>query len=786
LSGTAAKRIRKSSRLVAATAFLHTVLPELQEGEEYRCEAWPSPRPFRQGFDAIEAMAEYMVRNGKTSNAYFSPIVFRSELGRKKYAVARVRVIWADLDCGPAKRFATQEEAMAAVRAFPFRPQLIISSGRGLHVYWLLVDDVPPAQFDRFIAIVKGVADRLGGDPAACLESQLLRVPGTTNIDSVNQKKDGLDYPVTVLENNEDVPAYSLEDFEQAGVVSLFASIRERDSVSRQEWDGPTAKIEAIVEGCAWMCHCRDDAAILPEPEWYAMLGIVGRCEDGVRFAHDWSSPHPKYDREETDDKLEHALESAGPRTCADIQFSFGGGAYCDGCPFSGLIKSPIVLGLPDEPDPPAASTGDARALETPLYPLVVLPEPVRSFVEEGAEAMGVPPEFIAVHLVTLAGTVLGRNVEIVVKPGSWVERPILWTALVADAGSTKSPALTAAKRGTAALQREANRVYLRAYEQYEQELAKWSAVAPKQRGEKPAEPRMRHFFTTDATPEALAPMLLTSSGIAIIADELLGWTRGMDAYKSGKGKERQGHLELWSGDSLKIDRKGGLPILVERPVVGVLGGIQPEALVDLSGEIARADGFLPRFIWSFPVTETSYWNDSDISDSANNKIEHLFEQLSRLEGTFRFGREAKSAWVHWFDVNQDLKARETGLMKAIASKLPRQLARLALILHCLRYPTAQTFELDDDTVHAAIQLVEYHRAHARKTFAWLAGRGGGNGRGLRERVLHVLRVSSVSSVSSGPYLQGTTKNTSPSIWLSRTDLHKSLGNSVLVPFQVS
>jgi hypothetical protein len=777
VSGTAAKRIRKSTEnLATATEFLHTVLPELQEGEEYCCEAWPSPKPFRRGFDAIEPLAEYMVKNGKTSNAYFSPIVFRTELGRKKDAAARVRVVWSDLDCGSGKSFKTRNDALAKIRKFPLKPQLIISSGRGFHVYWILADDVASGQFDRLMAIVKGVARRLGGDPAACLETQLLRVPGTLNIDSVDEKKDGLNYRVTVVEYNRDEPAYSLEDFEQEGVVSPFVSIRERESVSRQEWDGSTAKIEPILERCRWMRHCRDDAVALPEPDWYAMLGIVGRCEDGAKLAHDLSRPHRNYDMEETGDKLEHALESAGPRTCADIQLSLGGGPYCRACPLRGRITSPIVLGLPDEPDPAAASSADAQTFETPPYPVVVLPDPVRSFVEEGAEAMGVPPEFIAMHLLTFAGTVLGRNVEIVVKRGSWVERPILWTALVADAGSTKSPALTAAKRGTAALQREATRVYLRAYEQYEQELAKWLAVAPKQRGEKPAEPRMRHFFTTDATPEALAPMLLTSSGIAIIADELLGWTRGMDAYKSGKGKERQGHLELWSGDSLKIDRKGGRPILVEQPVVGVLGGIQPQALVELSGEIARADGFLPRFLWSFPEPMKTYWDDADISEEANRRIELLFEQLGRLEGTFGFSGEAKLAWVDWYNRNEDLKAEEAGLMKAVASKLPRQLARLALILHCLRYPTAQTFELDADTVNAAIQLVEYHRAHARKAFTCLRGPGGGSAQGLQERILHALEVS---SVSSGTHAEGTNMSTLPSMWLSRTDLHKALGNSV-------
>lgn len=33
------------------------------------------------------------------------------------------------------------------------------------------------------------------------------------------------------------------------------------------EDDAPPAQLAPIVTGCAWLRHCRDDAAMLPEPE---------------------------------------------------------------------------------------------------------------------------------------------------------------------------------------------------------------------------------------------------------------------------------------------------------------------------------------------------------------------------------------------------------------------------------------------------------------------------------------------------------------------------------------
>lgn len=106
----------------------------------------------------------------------------------------------------------------------------------------------------------------------------------------------------------------------------------------------PAAKIEPVLGGCAWIRHTRDDAAELQEPEWYAMLSILGRCEDGERLAQEWSQPHAGYTPHDTAAKLKQALVSAGPRTCQDIAQN-AGDSYCSTCPHQGAIKSPIVLG---------------------------------------------------------------------------------------------------------------------------------------------------------------------------------------------------------------------------------------------------------------------------------------------------------------------------------------------------------------------------------------------------------------------------------------------------------
>lgn len=107
--------------------------------------------------------------------------------------------------------------------------------------------------------------------------------------------------------------------------------------------DGPPALLAPIYAQCAWLRHCRDDAASLLEPEWHAAASIIGRCQDGRAAFHEFSKPYPRYNADETDAKLDHALKYP-PRTCQDIFTRFNHGA-CQACQHWQKITTPKQLG---------------------------------------------------------------------------------------------------------------------------------------------------------------------------------------------------------------------------------------------------------------------------------------------------------------------------------------------------------------------------------------------------------------------------------------------------------
>ena len=380
-----------------------------------------------------------------------------------------------------------------------------------------------------------------------------------------------------------------------------------------------------------------------------------------------------------------------------------------------------------------------------PSYPIDALPEDVRAFVKAASESVGCDPAMIAVPLLAYMGGTIGNGQRLELKP-DWREYAVLWTAVVAPPGSAKTPADRLARRGLEVLQGEANYTYEEERDRYK--ILKKEYDAEKKKGGgmiikgdgPPEEPHLDHFYSTDATIEALADMLEHSPGLTLMRDELVGWVRSHDAYKSGKGGERQQHLSNWSSANLKVDRKAKDSIIVRRPVVCVTGGIQPDMLFELAQEVGRQDGFLERFLFAHPPVHPIKWSEASVPPELAMIIRGDFEQLREPEeqDPITLSEEAKAVWVQWHDENSDLIPDVTGTTAGMYAKMPSQCARLALILHCLDNPGfAHEVPVTEETMQSAIGIAEYHRAHneyvLRKIEATQAGSGDGH---LRERLL--------------------------------------------------
>ncbi len=425
---------------------------------------------------------------------------------------------------------------------------------------------------------------------------------------------------------------------------------------------------------------------------------------------------------------------------------------------------------LPADADTPPAAINPYGFIDTvandepalpavPPFPVDVLPISAREFVTQAAASLGVPVDLVAVPLVAYAGAALGNRLQIEVKR-NFRQRAIAYVAVVAPPWSAKSAALNVARHGLDQLQEDAYAEFKAALAAWEEQVTGTEKGAPK-----PPRPIMEHVLTTDVTVEATAGMAASSVGMVVAKDEILSWIKSADAYRAGRGGDRQFWLSSWSGQAIKVDRKGADPIIVTEPAISIVGGIQPDLIHELADDASRRDGFPDRILWCYPDVPPSSWTDAEISDEQLTNIAFLFRTLRYgLGGDREHPRDpavvtldaaAKAAWVAWYDNNAAIVATTSGLAAGIAAKLPLQLARLCLILHALTYPDDPDRPVAATTMDQAIRLAEYFRCHANRVLPALGTATGAETERLALRIKRVL--------SGGE-------------WVSRSEINNPLG----------
>lgn len=313
---------------------------------------------------------------------------------RKQDHVAALRCFWLDIDAGPGKPYRDAGEAYGAFegwrRAVGLPPALIVASGGGLHAYWPLRNPFARDEWTRAAHRLRALAQQHGlhHDAGSTIDSaRILRPPGTHNrkvLDASGKKLADV--------GGEPRPVRAgpfPEAYDESSLAVLFAGDAPPESQNnlgalpaflkgKADADGLTNIGGAdqpsdpllVASRCPQLARLRDTRGALPEPEWYACLGILAHAgEAGRKLAHEWSAGDSRYRFDDTERKLDQYLSNAGgPTTCA--RFAALAPGPCILCKHNGTITSPIQLGR----DLPAADT----AATPPKLELPVLPKGFR------------------------------------------------------------------------------------------------------------------------------------------------------------------------------------------------------------------------------------------------------------------------------------------------------------------------------------------------------------------------------------------------------------------------
>ena len=334
--------------------FLNTVLGD--QGHYCALGLRPKDKKKVQKFySSIGALADAALNlDAEGYDSYFALGSFLDDKSRTAENVNLIKCFFLDLDCGVDKPYKEQTDALKALHNFCSatkmpRPTLVVNSGRGVHVYWVLDKSCPKEQWLSVADKLKLVCaeNNLDADVAVTSDAaRVLRVPRTHNYKSTPPM------PVRVIGALGNT--LTLEEFEEALPETSSIPVISKRSYSAEDLETSkrlmgntrTKSFTTIVKktlagkGCGQIHKAIVQPNDLSYGEWLSVLSIAKHCEE-ERAVHMISQGYDAYDAQETE-KIAASINS--PHLC--VTFADHNPAGCEGCPHRGKIKTPITLGM--------------------------------------------------------------------------------------------------------------------------------------------------------------------------------------------------------------------------------------------------------------------------------------------------------------------------------------------------------------------------------------------------------------------------------------------------------
>ena len=315
-------------------------------------------------------------------------------------------------------------------------------------------------------------------------------------------------------------------------------------------------------------------------------------------------------------------------------------------------------------------------------FPIEIFPRAIADYVTATAEAMQVDPAFVAIPALAACAAAVG-NSRVLRINACWVERACLWTAIIADSGSRKTPAFKSALAPLWAVNQEqmgVNDVAIRDWR---------TACEQCKKGEKhPPKPIESRTVIQDCTVERLGALLSENpKGLLMAENELKGWFDGFTRYSPGSAASYW--LNFFDGATTVVDRIGRPSIGLNHPLVSVTGTSQPAVMGKLLDADAWSSGLAPRLIIAMPPVDFVLYRSPPKVIAGQAEYEDILTFCAtNLDGVgleLNFDTAAYEMW------ETDLNTRKrhafyntSGSRRAHLSKIEAIPARWSLIHHVL------------------------------------------------------------------------------------------------------
>jgi DNA polymerase I-like protein with 3'-5' exonuclease and polymerase domains len=394
-------------------------------------------------------------------------------------------------------------------------------------------------------------------------------------------------------------------------------------------------------------------------------------------------------------------------------------------------------------PERPSAMSPVRKIDPYQPFPVEALPAPIAEYIRQGALALGCDPAYLALPALAVVASAIGNTRTIRLKRG-WEEPAIVWSAIVGDSGTLKSPAYLKAVAHLYRLQKKLLDQYKQDLARYVEELEEYKAEKRQAKedgtdpGDPPEVPVRRRVVCSDTTIEKLAEILEDNPrGTLVARDELAGWLGSFGRYKSKQGgTDLPNWLEMFRAGTVIVDRKTGdrTTLYVPGAAASVTGGIQPGVLTRaLTPEFLDA-GLAARLLMAMPPKLPKQWTEVEVIPDVEQAYKDSLDRLLELDFDTKDGEkvphvldlspDGKAAWVAFYNAWAREQAAAEGDLAAAFSKLEAYAARFALLHHVV---THVHLDVDDrrpvgvKSVEAGVTLCRWFAAEARRIYSILS-----------------------------------------------------------------
>ena len=296
--------------------------------------------------ESVEELSRKLHKlDARGKNVFYAVSSFNSERRNQKN-VNKTKVFALDIDCGEGKPYPNQKRGVKALKKFlgvsGLPTPMIVSSGNGLHCYWVLDKAISPDEWKPVALHIKKSALDFGLeiDPTVTGDSaRVLRPLGTTN------PKGGKQVTLLVDRPNIKLSALGIPSVSNSTKNSTHTPASSKLAIAlKTESDFPPALRHIVQSKCQQVNWAVANPEDVTEPFWYSLMGVAAYCHDPEETAKEWSSGHDGYDPAAAVAKMYQWKNSTdGPATCS--RFANERPKGCQGCPFSGKINTPARLG---------------------------------------------------------------------------------------------------------------------------------------------------------------------------------------------------------------------------------------------------------------------------------------------------------------------------------------------------------------------------------------------------------------------------------------------------------